>query len=98
MAKHNEHCKINKNVKIILNPIHEKMTRFEMKLKRQFLSKNNRWVISVWNKGKINSKGKPIGDGVYPWTVYKNGRPIQVPILKKLESKSNIEMGIVDIQ
>lgn len=28
---------------VIFNPIHDRMTRFEMKLKRQFLSENNRW-------------------------------------------------------
>jgi len=42
---------------IVLNPIHDRMTRFEMKLKRQFLSKKNRWVISVWNKGKEDKNG-----------------------------------------
>lgn len=46
--------------KIILNPVHDKMTRFEMKLKRRFLPKNNRLVISVWNKEKFQLSGDHI--------------------------------------
>jgi hypothetical protein len=50
--RHGLRAAIPHEVKIVLNPAHDRMTRFEMKLKRKFLSENNRWVISVWNKGK----------------------------------------------
>ena len=43
---------IPKEANIILNPIHDYMLRPEMKLKREYLSRSERWVISVWNKGK----------------------------------------------
>ncbi len=49
---------ISLNSNVILNPIHDRMTRFEMQLKRQFLSENNRYAISVWNKGKQDKNGK----------------------------------------
>ncbi len=69
---------IPSTTKIILNPIHDKMTRFEMKLKRQFLSMGNRIVVSVWNKGKTFSNGQT-RDGINPpWTVYLNGEEVLI--------------------
>ncbi|NCC99677.1 MAG: hypothetical protein EOL95_08280 [Bacteroidia bacterium] len=86
---------IPENVQIILNPIHDRMTRFEMKLKRKFLSKNNRWVISVWNKGKADKNGV-IKDGTKPaWTVFFNGKEIQIDKINHNLSEM-IEIGIVD--
>lgn len=88
---------ITSDVRVILNPIHDRMTRFEMKLKRKFLSRNNRWVISVWNKGKEDKNGT-VKDGTDPaWTVFYNEK--EVRILKEncnISSKTNIEIGIID--
>lgn len=84
---------IPKNANVILNPIHDRMTRFEMKLKRRFLSENNRWVISVWNKGKKDKNGK-IKDGGGPaWTLYHNGNERKIDIHKEF----GIEIGILDM-
>ena len=85
---------------IILNPVHDKMTRFEMKLKRKFLSKNNRIVISVWNKGKIFKNGKT-RDGINPpWTVYFNEKEIQInkEDIKIHNDESKIDIGIIDVK
>ena len=86
---------IPRNVNVILNPIHDRMTRFEMKLKRGFLSENNRWVISIWNKGKQDKNGK-VKDGPNPaWTVFFNGKE------KKASSVQNnlgVEIGVLDIK
>ena len=84
---------IPSDVSIILNPVHDRMTRFEMNMKRAFLSKNARWVVSVWNKGKRDKNGT-VKDGVEPaWTVYHNGAKIPVvPISNHLD----IEIGILD--
>jgi hypothetical protein len=49
---------LQREVTVVLNPGHDRMTRFEMKLKRRFLSKSNRWVISVWNRGKRTRMAK----------------------------------------
>jgi len=86
--------------KLILNPIHDKMTRFEMKLKRQFLSMNGRIVISVWNKGKTFSNGQT-RDGIKPpWTVYLNGKEIEVnrENIELQNNTSEIDVGILDIK
>ena len=86
---------IPSNVNVILNPIHDRMTRFEMKLKRQFLSKNNRWVISVWNKGKQDKNGK-IKDGNGPaWTVFHNGIELDVP---RIQNDLGVEIGVVNVK
>ena len=89
---------LNKDIKIILNPIHDRMTRFEMKLKRQYLSKNKRWVISVWNKGKSDKNGK-IKDGDKPaWTIYYDGKEKTIkPIVCDISNQINIEIGILDL-
>lgn len=82
------------NVTVILNPIHDRMTRFELKLKRKFLSQNNRWVISVWNKGKQDKNGKT-KDGSSPaWTVFHNGREIDAP---KIQTEYGVEIGVLNI-
>ncbi len=82
-------------VQIILNPIHDRMTRFEMKLKRQFLSENNRWVISVWNKGKKDKNGTIKNEKKPAWTVFYNGKEIEVKRLKH-DLGPEIELGIVN--
>jgi hypothetical protein len=89
---------LNKDIKIILNPIHDRMTRFEMKLKRQYLSKNKRWVVSVWNKGKSDKNGK-IKDGEKPaWTIYYDGKEKDIkPIVCGISNQVNMEIGILDL-
>ena len=83
------------NVTVILNPIHDRMTRFEMKLKRKFISENNRWVISVWNKGKQDKNGKT-KDGRGPaWTVFHNGSEIDPP---KIQTEYGVEFGVLNIR
>jgi hypothetical protein len=92
---------IPKEATIILNPIHDRMTRHEMKKKRRFLSQRGRWVISVWNKGKeYNGKTR---DGKGPaWTVFRNGKDCTKKMVKPIENplKENrvgIEIGILKI-
>ena len=78
---------IPNSVKVILNPIHDRMTRFEMKLKREFLSKNDRVVISVWNKGRPRDGANPA------WTVYKDGKSV---VTTPMSNGFGLEIGIVD--
>lgn len=54
------------NVRVVLNPIHDYMTRYEMREKRRFCSRDGRTVVSVWNKGR----GK---ESWLPWTVFHDG-------------------------
>jgi len=89
---------LNKDIKIILNPVHERMMRFEVKLKRRFLSEYGRWVISVWNKGKADKNGK-VKNGKNPaWMVFYNGEEKQIkPIANNISTQLNIEIGIIDL-
>lgn len=83
------------SARIILNPIHDKMRRFEMKMKRDFLSENKRWTVSVWNKGKVDKNGK-IVDGPSPaWTVHYDGHEISSAI-ENISPIQGIEIGVVD--
>ena len=52
--------------RLVLNPIHDYMRRYEMREKRRFYSQGGRTVVSVWNRGK----GK---EAWLPWTVFHNG-------------------------
>ncbi len=83
------------NVNVIVNPIHDRMTRFEMKLKRQFLSQNNRWVISVWNKGKQDKNGKTKDGNSPAWTVFHNGKELDVP---RIKNDLGVEIGVVNVK
>ena len=82
------------SVDFILNPVHDRMTRFEMNLKKAFLSRNGRWVISVWNKGRLDKNGRT-NDGVKPaWTVYHSGDEVALePVFKDF----GLEIGILDL-
>jgi len=89
---------VSDNVRIIINPIHDKMIRYEMKEKRKFLSENDRWVVSVWNKGKEDKNGTE-KDGVGPaWSIFHNGKEVLIDTIFTIPSKSKIEIGILDIK
>jgi hypothetical protein len=85
---------IPKGVNLILNPIHDRMTRFEMPLKRRFISEGGRWVVSVWNKGKRDKRGCT-RDGSGPaWSVFYHGAEQSIaPTCRD----QGIEIGIVNI-
>ena len=85
---------IRQSTNIILNPIHDRMTRFEMKLKRKFLSENGRWVVSVWNKGK--EKNGRVKDGSRPaWTVFHDGIQKEAGLV---QNQLELEIGIIDFK
>lgn len=88
---------IPQSVTIVLNPVHDRMTRFEMRLKRRFLSENGRWVISVWNKGKADRSGR-IRDGKSPaWNLFHNGQEMTMTI-KPTPNELALEIGIIDVR
>jgi hypothetical protein len=80
-----------KDVTVILNPVHDWMSRHEMEKKRSYLSENNRWVISVWNKGKRDKNDKPRDAKGAPWTVFHNGREMAV---EPLLDQKGVDIGI----
>jgi len=86
---------IPSNANVILNPIHDRMTRFEMKLKRQFLSEKKRWVISVWNKGKQDKNGKTKDGNGPAWTLFYDGNEIDVP---RIPNEFGVEIGALNIR
>lgn len=82
--------------KVILNPIHDRMTRYEMKLKRQFLSKQGRWVISVWNKGKEDKSGRTRDGKNPPWTIFHNGRDVSDKA-SIIGNQLDLDIGVLDV-
>jgi hypothetical protein len=88
---------LRKEVRVILNPIHDRMTRFEMKLKRRFLSHDDRWVVSVWNKGKEDKNGR-VRDGDDPaWTIFRNGGKKEIVVTPINNHQMNLEIGVLEI-
>lgn len=80
-------------VRVVLNPIHDYMTRYEMREKRRFCSQDGRTVVSVWNKGR----GK---ESWLPWTVFHDGeeqtdrvREIKAPFTER----PDIRIGLVEL-
>ena len=81
-------------VSIILNPVHDRMTRFEMNLKRRFLSGGGRWVLSIWNKGKLDPHGRT-HDGTGPaYTVFHNG---ELKFTPRIKNDFGVEIGVVNV-
>ena len=75
---------------VVLNPVHDWMSRYEMPLKRKFLSKD-RWVISVWNRGKRPRDGKG-----HPWNIYRDKEEEPVTLIQN-HGIEKVEIGIVKI-
>lgn len=79
--------------RVVLNPIHDYMTRYEMREKRRFYSRDGRVVVSVWNKGR----GK---ESWLPWTVFHDGqeRTDQVQEIETLfAERPDIRIGLLDM-
>jgi hypothetical protein len=82
---------------VVLNPGHDRMTRFEMKLKRSFFSEQGRWTISVWNKGKQDKKRRTHDGTKPPWTVFHNGHEVTQVVGRLQTQIQNLEIGILEI-
>lgn len=78
-----------KGVTVVLNPVHDWMSRHEMKKKRRYLSENNRWVFSVWNKGKRRDATG------FPWTIFHDGREIAV---ERIQNQEGVDIGISQVR
>jgi hypothetical protein len=80
-------------VRLIFNPIHDYMTRYEMRRKRQHYSLGDRTVISVWNQGK----GK---ESKLPWTEFHDGKE-RTDAVKELPppfaERPDIRIGVLDL-
>lgn len=86
---------------IILNPIHDYMTRYEMREKRRFFSLKGHTVISVWNQGKRHAEGRPKYEAALPWTVFHDGRELteQVTELRHpIHDRPDIRIGLFDLE
>jgi hypothetical protein len=81
------------SVRVILNPIHDYMRRYEMREKRRHYSLGGRTVISVWNRGK----GK---ESALPWTVFHDGEE-RTEAVRELPTpfpdRPDIRIGIVEV-
>lgn len=86
-----------KEVTVILNPVHDWMSRFQMPLKRKFLSRDRRWVISVWNKGKRGKNNKPRDAKGDPWTVFRNGREVEQRAVQRIQNEMQVDIGILKL-
>lgn len=79
--------------RVVLNPIHDYMTRYEMKEKRRYYSRNGRVVVSVWNQGREK-------ESWLPWTVFHNGneRTDQVQEIEQpIAERPDIRIGIIEL-
>jgi hypothetical protein len=79
-------------VKFVFNPLHDYMTRYEMKKKRGYYSKNKRAVITVWNQGKRK------GEAAIPWTFFYNGEDMTVKVQEispQIAVRPDIRIGII---
>lgn len=80
-------------VRVILNPIHDYMRRYEMREKRRYYSRGGRTVISVWNQGK----GK---EAWLPWTVFHDGHEHTEQVQElptPIPDRPDIRIGTLDL-
>lgn len=76
-------------VRLLLNPIHDYMRRFEMLLKREALSRATGTVACVWNRGC-----KEGAESTLPWAAYRDGRTItdEIAEVKGIEGQPGVRL------
>ena len=82
-----------KATKVVINPTHDRMTRFEMPLKRQFLSQG-RWLVSVWNKGKTGPSGRTRDGNKPAWDVYCDSQQMNNAV-ELVPNNLKVDIGIL---
>jgi hypothetical protein len=86
-------CLDDLKTRVILNPIHDYMVRYEMREKRRYFSRNGRTVVSVWNQGR----GK---ESWLPWTVFRDGEEVTESVQEienPIPERPDIRIGIFGI-
>lgn len=84
----------NAGVKILLNPIHTRMSRPEMRWKRAAFSEGSRWTVAVWNRGFHRN------ESAYPWDVHYDGQPISnsvVELQKPVPRYPGVRIGVLNL-
>jgi hypothetical protein len=79
-------------VKYVFNPLHDYMTRYEMKRKRGYYSRDKRAVVTVWNQGKRK------GEASIPWTFFYDGDDLSGKVQEistQIETRPDIRIGIL---
>ncbi|MCK4659203.1 MAG: hypothetical protein KAV82_06735 [Phycisphaerae bacterium] len=92
---HVRHHLAKLGVSVVLNPIHDRMSRWEMPMKRAFLSRPDRTVVSVWNAGEKKPKRSRL-----PWSVFDCGRNCtdaieEVP--EPISDRPDIRIGLLNL-
>jgi len=80
-----------RGIRVVFNPLHDYMTRYEMKRKRAYYSKNQRMVITVWNMGRGRESS-------IPWTVFYNEADITAQVREvsaRINGRLDVRIGIV---
>jgi hypothetical protein len=80
-------------VRVVLNPIHDYMRRYEMRGKRRYYSLGGRTVVSVWNRGA----GK---EARLPWTVFHDGEEYTAAVREldtPFDDRPDIRIGVLDL-
>ncbi len=80
-------------IRLVLNPIHTYMQRYEMRLKRLAYSQNGRTVLAVWNRGESER-----GESQLPWAAYCDGEEVthQIREITDGEELVGVRIGIFD--
>lgn len=81
-------------IKYIFNPLHDYMTRYEMKRKRCFYSRDKRAVVTVWNQGKRK------GEAQIPWTFFYDNEDLTASVIEVspiIAERPDIRIGIMPV-
>lgn len=80
-------------VRVILNPLETYVRRWQMKPKREYLSRGGRIFVSVWNRTTANESAKT-------WTVHSNGteRTGDVTPVRDSGLPPWVTVGVLDLQ
>ena len=77
---------------VILNPSHDYMVRPEMKTKRALFSGRGRVVLSVWNRGYMQS------EACDPWLAFFDGNDVTGVIVEvPMPSTPEVRVGVFDV-